>query len=88
MVDISDKLIDTAIGVVVGGAILLVGAYLFRGCASETINSYRGVLDSQKIESIREDLNGNGLPEGYIELDGKKYFLEIDGKPVQEYIQK
>ena len=86
--DIDDKIIDLAFGIVVGGAILLGGAYLLRDCASETINYYRKTFDSQKIESIREDLNGNSLPERYIELGGKRCFLEIDGKPVQEYIKK
>jgi len=83
-----DKIIDTTIGVVIGGAILLGGAHLLSSCASETVNSYRGILDPPITESVREDLNGNGLLEKYVELNGKKYFSEIDGKPVQEYIQK
>jgi len=39
-------------------------------------------------EEIIEDINGNGLPERYIVIGGKRHFLEIDGKPVVESLQQ
>ena len=89
MVDIGDRIIDTSFGLYVGGVILLGAAYLFREPLAETIATYRAaIVGSPRIETVYiGDLNGNGLPETYIEKDGVRYFLEIDGKPVSDYIK-
>lgn len=34
------------------------------------------------------DLNGNGLSERFYEIDGKKSFLSIDGKNLEDSLQK
>ncbi len=34
------------------------------------------------------DLNGNGIPEKFYEVNGKKVFVEIDGKSVEDTIRE
>jgi len=34
-------------------------------------------------EIVVQDLNGNGIPERFYEFNGKKAFLEIDGKNLE-----
>lgn len=54
----------------------------------EENGNYQESINIQKnvYELIRKDLNGNGLPEVYFEVDGKKFFYEIDGQPVLDYL--
>ena len=33
-----------------------------------------------------QDLNGNGIPEKFYEIDGKRVFLEIDGKSIENTV--
>lgn len=56
----------------------------------EENGNYQESINIQKnvYELIRKDLNGNGLPEVYFEVDGKKFFYEIDGQPVIDYLQR
>jgi len=48
-------------------------------------------LEKAKIErgiTLQErDLNGNGIPEKFYEIDGKRYFLEIDGKNIEDTLK-
>jgi len=38
---------------------------------------------------LRErDLNGNGVPERFIEIEGVKYFLEIDGENLYDALKE
>ncbi len=36
---------------------------------------------------IEEDLNGNGVPEQFYEICGKKAFLSVDGKTLEEIVE-
>jgi len=36
----------------------------------------------------QRDLNGNGIPEIFYEIDGEKYFLSIDGKILERDLEK
>lgn len=42
-------------------------------------------LDELKPIVKEEQVIGNQIPEKFYEIDGKKVYLEIDGKPVEEY---
>ena len=35
-----------------------------------------------------QDLNGNGLPEKFYEINGKRFFLEIDGKNLEDTLKQ
>ncbi len=38
-------------------------------------------------ELIVQDLNGDGNPERFYEINGKKFFLEIDGKNLEDNLE-
>ena len=40
------------------------------------------------LELKTENVIGNDLPEKFYEINGKKVYLEIDGKPVEKYFEK
>ena len=49
----------------------------------------KGLGKDTKFGYLREkDLNNNGLPERYVEIEGVKYFLMIDGKDIEGDILK
>ena len=37
---------------------------------------------------ITRDLNGNGIPEKFCEIEGKRFFYEVDGKSIEDGLQK
>lgn len=39
-------------------------------------------------EVHRENVQGDERPEAFYEIDGKRVYLEIDGMPVEEYLQQ
>jgi len=58
MANIEDKIINVAMGLAVSGAILIggiKGADAFGDYFTKTVNSYKGALNSNKIESIKQD---------------------------------
>lgn len=46
------------------------------------ISNLENSLKEHKIQS--KDLNNNGIPEVFYEIEGKKYFLSIDGKSIED----
>ena len=51
---------------------------------------YQNCLFSYKIDKIKPkiqtcDVIGEKEPEKFYEIDGKRVYLEIDGKPIAEY---
>jgi hypothetical protein len=79
------RILDTLVGIVTAGPILFSGPFLLKSCAERIYGHYRNSLNSSRIET--RDLNGNGLLEKFMDFEGNRYFLEIDGKNVQEYLQ-
>lgn len=63
------------------------------------INLYYGrkaeqtILETEKIRVekgyllCREDLNQNGIPEEFYEINGERVFLSIDGKPLDKSLE-
>ncbi len=40
-----------------------------------------------QYELIVQNLNGNGVPEKFYEVNGRKFFLEIDGKNLEDTLR-
>ena len=49
-------------------------------------------LEKTKVENgyvlQQRDLNNNGAPEGFYEIDGMKFFLTIDGKNLEDALKE
>ena len=85
---LEDKPEQSNIGII--GSIVaytVIGSYLvwnlteFQGKMSRIADSY-----SPKITT--ENVVGEKEPEKFYDIGGKKFYLEIDGKPVSEYVSK
>ena len=84
---------ETVIGVAIAGISIGIGAILVS-------SAYRGgkagvarlELEKAKVERgyvpQERDLNENGLLERFYEVNGEKYFLEIDGKNLEETLRE
>ncbi len=71
------------------GAVVLATIFSLN-MAENSVKAYLGYRDALKLRELEQkietrDVNGNNLPEKYLEINGRKYFLEVDGKPIQEY---
>jgi len=86
MEDLGEKIISAALGMVIGGGILIFTAYNFRDPIIKTYQDYRKGFEFQKEEM--RDLDSNNVPEKYIELNGRKYFLEINGKNIEDSLKQ
>jgi hypothetical protein len=66
------------------GAVLLL-TYLNTTCNSVSLKNVR---DAQKAapQYHTEQVIGNETPERFYEVDGRKYYAEIDGQPIEQYI--
>ena len=60
------------------------GAYVVDKKAEAAVE----IAKAQQQELYIQDLNRNGLPEKFYEINGKKYFLEIDGKNLEDMMGK
>ena len=77
------------------GAVILAATFGFGkgcGCNSPGMGGYSASeLEMARIEQgytiQQKDLNGDGKPEIFCEIDGIRYFSSIDGKPVLEAIE-
>ena len=72
------------------------------GIALITYVLFRPDREEQKLDAILEQLSrtnnltniitknviGGHVPEKFYEIDGRRFYLEIDGKPVEEYFKK
>jgi hypothetical protein len=70
---------------------LIFGAILMRSCVAGSINGrldkineslqpYRGTESQLKKENVL----GSALPEEFYEINGKRFYLRIDDKPIEE----
>lgn len=72
---------------IIGGCMVAGLLFAFSKIPSQVSSYSASCLLNPPQVFVTRDVNGNNIPEKYIELGGKKYFLEIDGKPVEEYLQ-
>ena len=79
---------DAATIVAVGIAILTTGLGI--GGCNMLLNKGEAEKERAKIGyAIQErDLNGNGINEQFYEINGKKYFLKIDGKNLESTLNE
>lgn len=43
----------------------------------------------RNLYTVQEkDLNGNGIPEIFLDIDGKKYFYSVDGKSIEDKLKE
>ena len=70
------------------------GLYIMMGIAM--LGSMKSCIVTQKIldnyqkapQKQVENVFGQEAPERFYELNGQRAYLEIDGKPVEQYVQK
>jgi hypothetical protein len=73
------------------GAIILCSAFGLHLCDSPNSRDIEleRVKNQKQIYILHEkDLNGNQSSEIYLELEGKKYFSDIDGKNLEATLNK
>ena len=67
--------------------LIIAGTFAFTSLSllklDKIMNNYQ---DFSKIQT--ENVIGNKAPEKFYEVDGKRVYLEIDGKPVADYFKK
>ena len=77
------------VGLVIGG---LYYGMIKTGVANANALKAVSELQKTKIEKSyilqEKDLNNNGIPEKFYEINGQKYFLEIDGKTLEDKIRR
>ena len=62
--------------------------YKLKQCNSQTTSgSNKPILSPIFEQPITRNVLGNETPEVFYELNGQRYFLSIDGKPVSEYVK-
>ncbi|MEK6792888.1 MAG: hypothetical protein AABX96_02735 [Nanoarchaeota archaeon] len=64
---------------------IFVGAFAaVKSCSNtEDIMKRYGPLSSVRVENVI----GNSAPEEFVELNGQRFYLSIDGKPVHNYVK-
>ena len=72
---------------------MLVGLPIACGISYMYKKGVEGIKDEVKAQRPvyymdQRDLNGNGIPEIFYEIDGEKYFLSIDGKILERDLEK
>lgn len=71
---------------VIAVATLTVCSILGTNCTARRIeNKIDGLIKKYTLKS--ENVFGNSEPEKFYEIDGRKVYLEIDGKSIEQYVQ-
>lgn len=66
----------------------LCGVLLYSCDMLEKIDKRTKNLEEVLINPITKNVLGQKEPEKFYELNGRRIYLEIDGKPVEEYFKK
>tara|TARA_Y100000310_G_C20613528_1_gene779331 strand:- start:835 stop:1083 length:249 start_codon:yes stop_codon:yes gene_type:complete len=76
-----DWTIGERLGIAAGvaGVVLVLGSYIFGGRSATQGNE-------SQLEKITKDVIGGSAPETFYEIKGGRVYLEIDGKPVENYV--
>ena len=77
-----DRLILYLTAVGVAGLFLYVGLNI-----SDRLKSIDDKLEKPKYELQVKNVIGHEAPEKFYEINGKRVYLEIDGKPVEQYFK-
>jgi hypothetical protein len=80
------------IGIGIGALMAGIGVAIALGVSGSSRESIaQAQLEKARVERgyvLQErDLNGNGLPERFFEIEGRKYFLAIDGKNLEDTLK-
>ncbi len=93
----TSKLRDILTSIIIPSALLsgfLVGAAYFLNWGykerkeSDLKRAQTEQIDMEARFLQKRDLNGNGIPEIFYEINGNKYFKEIDGTPIEHSLQR
>lgn len=77
-----DRLALYAASVVIGG-----GTYIgFK--TDQRLEYIEEKIEKPKHEIREENVIGEDSPEKFYEIDGKRVYLEIDGKPVEQHFRE
>ena len=69
------------------GVVGVVGALVYDNVRTNEIK-FEAFRAQPQYELVVQDLNGNGTPEKFYEVNGKKFFLEIDGKNLEDTLRE
>ena len=69
--------------------LMITGLSIVFGGGSAYLNQRAGAINCQEktIYFYKKDLNKNGIPEQFYEIEGQKYFSKIDGKNVEDLLE-
>lgn len=75
--------------ILAAGAVAIIGLGIYRASREniEQLQLEKARTEKGYILQVR-DLNGNGLPERFFEVDGKKYFLAVDGTNLTDTLKR
>ena len=71
---------------IVGVAVAYFGAMAYIDKEDSIFEMERAKAQPKKI--IIQDLNRNNIPEKFYDINGKKFFLEIDGKNLEDVLRE
>ncbi|MBU0466326.1 MAG: hypothetical protein KJ718_02545 [Nanoarchaeota archaeon] len=75
---------ETVCAVVVGASLATIPDYVRQGNIENKVDQ---LLQRPAIELRTENVIGGNAPEKFYEIAGKRVYLEIDGQPVDNYVQ-
>jgi len=74
------------------GVLIFSFAFLLRSCGQPSSGTgyYDVQLERVKQEYVlqEKDLNGDGKTERFYEIEGTKYFSDIDGKNLENFLRE
>ena len=70
----------------VAGAV--AGAFGMSFITNSKLKQLEDKVDSLSPKPITSNVIGNGEPEKFYDVNGQRVYLEIDGKPVEQYFKK
>lgn len=75
----------TVVAVIGGASIATIPDFIRQGKIERKVDK---LLQRPTIELRIDNVIGGETPEKFYEIDGKRVYLEIDGKPVEQYFRE
>lgn len=66
----------------------VVGTWVMVMFADSKLNQLKDKVDSLSPKPITLNVMGGEAPERFYDLNGQRVYLEVDGKPVEQYFAK
>jgi hypothetical protein len=62
--------------------------FSFGGLETKLDNIEKAIREQPRYEMKTENVIGQESPEKFYEINGQRVYLEIDGKPIEQYFRK